>query len=74
MAKEKPMRPSLEKPWMEVKYTNKKQSTQKQAKSQEPSGRRILFLRKEAQPKESEEDIMLALNEASQKAGKQASI
>ena len=74
VAKEKPLRPSSEKPWTEVKYTNKKRETQKQAKSQEPGGRKILFPRKEAQPKESEEDIMLALIEALQKAGEPASI
>ncbi len=41
---------------------------------QEPSGRRILFPREEVQPKRSEEDIRLVLNEALQKAGEPATV
>lgn len=75
VTREQPTRSSSEKPWTEVKYANKKQgASQAQAKKQEPGSRRILFPRKEAQPKKSEEDIMLALNEALQKAGEPASI
>ena len=58
-----------------MKYANKKRgAAQNQAQRQEPGGRRILFPRKEAQPQKSEEDIMLALNEALQKAGEPASV
>lgn len=46
----------------------------KKSQRQEPGGKRILFPREEAQPKMSEEDIMLALNEALQKAGEPISI
>lgn len=53
-----------------MKYTNKKQgTTQKKAQRQEPGGRRILFPRKKVQPQKSEEDIMLAVNKALEKAG-----
>lgn len=73
VVKENPMRSSLEKPWTEVRYTNKKNvAAKKGMQKQEPGGRRILFPRKEAEPKRSEEDIMLALNEALQKAGELA--
>lgn len=48
--------------------------TKKVAQNQEPGGRRILFPKQEAKPKKSEEDIILALNEALQKAGESASI
>lgn len=75
VAKENTTRSLSEKPWTEVRYINKKQgASPKQAQKQKPGGRRILFPRKEAQPKRSQEDIMLALNEALQKAGKAASI
>lgn len=46
----------------------------KQAQKQEPDKRQILFPRTEAQPKRSEEDIMLTLNKALQKVGELASI
>lgn len=66
---------SEEKPWTEVKYTNKKNGiAKKRTQNQEPGGRRFFFPRKEARPKKSEEDIMLALNEALQKAEKPASV
>lgn len=75
VVKANPTRLSSEKPWTEVKYTNKNHGTTKKGvQNQEPSGRRILFPRQEAKPKKSEEDIMLALNEALQKAGESASI
>lgn len=75
VVKDNPTRSSVEKPWTEVKYTNKKNETAKKGThNQEPGGRRILFPRKEAQPQKSEEDIMLALNEALQKAGEPASV
>lgn len=65
---------SSEKPWTEVKYTNRKKSSAKKTQRQEPGERRILFSRVQAQPKKSEEDIMLALNNALQKAGEPVSI
>ena len=75
VVKGNPTRLPPEKPWTEVKYTNKKEGWAKEkTQRQELGGRRILFPRKEAQPKKSEEDIMLALNEALQKAGESASI
>lgn len=46
----------------------------KKTQRQEPSRRRILFPREEVQPKKSEENIILALNETFQKARKSASI
>ena len=65
VVKANPTRLSSEKPWTEVKYTNKKHRTAKKGtQNQEPGGRRILFPRDGAKPKRSEEDIMLALNEA----------
>lgn len=64
------MRSLVEKPWTEVKYPNKKNVVAKNGvQKQEPGGKRILFPRKKVQPKSSEEDIMLALNKALQKAG-----
>lgn len=76
VVKDSPTRSSVEKPWTEVKYTNKKNETAKKGtQNQEPGRRRILFLRKKAQPKKSEKDIiMLALNEELQKAGELASV
>lgn len=41
----------------------------KVTQKQEPGGRRILFPREEGHLQKSEEDIILALNEALQKAG-----
>ena len=64
-----------EKPWTEVKYGNRKdQMAKKKPQKQEPGERRILFPREKGQEKMSEEDIMLALNEALQKAGEPTSI
>ena len=75
VVKENPTRSSVEKPWTEVKYANKKNvGAKKGMQKQEPGGRRILFPREEVQPKRSEEDIMLALNEALQKAGEPATV
>lgn len=75
LVKANPTRLSSEEPWTKVKYTNKKHGTTKKgAQNQEPGGKRILFPREEAKAKRSEEDIMLALNEALQKVGEPASI
>ena len=75
VVKENPVCSSVEKPWTEVKYPNKKNvAAKKGVQKQEPGGRRILFPREEGQPKSSEEDIMLALNEALQKAGEPATV
>lgn len=75
VVKEKSPRALSKNPWTEVRYTHKKQgASQKQDHKKEPGGRRILFPRKVGQPKKLEEDIMLALNEALQKAGEPASI
>ena len=64
-----------EHPWTQVVYKNRKQQvTKPNVKKLEPTQRRILFPREEAQPKRSEEDIMLALNEALQKAGEPVSV
>lgn len=74
VVKENPVRSPSGKAWTEVKHSNKKESMTRKSQRQEPGGRRILFPREEAQPKMSEEDIMLALNEALQKAGEPISI
>ena len=64
-----------EKPWTEVKYGKRKdRMAKKKPQKQESGRRRILFLREEGQEKMSEEDIMLALNEALQKAEEPTSI
>lgn len=47
---------------------------QNQAQRQEPSGRQVLFSRKEAEPEKSKENIILAFNEALQKVGESATI
>lgn len=44
----------------------------KKTQRQEPGIKRNFFPREEAQPKQSKEDIILALNEALQKVGKLA--
>lgn len=54
VVKANPTPSSSEKPWTDVKYTNKKHGmTKKGTQNQEPGGRRILFPREEAQPKRS---------------------
>ena len=75
MVKRSPTRLASEKPWTEVKYGNRKDGmAKKRLQKQKSGGRRILFLREEGQEKMSEEDIMLALNEALQKAEEATSI
>lgn len=69
VVKQTPTQSATEKPWTEVKYANKRQGMTKVTQKQEPGGRRILFPREEGHPQKSEEHIMLALNEALQKAG-----
>lgn len=49
-------------------------TAKKGVQKQKPGKKRILFPRKEIQPKSSEENIMLALNKALQKVGKSAII
>lgn len=72
VVKETPTRSPSEKPWTEVKHAKRipKLGVQKQ----EPGGRRLLFPREAGYPKNSEEYIMLALNEALQKVGESALI
>lgn len=75
IVKGNPTRSSSEKPWTEVKYSYKKGGmAKKKTQRQEPGGRRILFPREEAKPKMSEEDIMLALDEAFQRVGEPTSV
>ena len=57
-----------EHPWTQVVYKNRKQQATKLNAKIEDQGRRILFPRASGQQK-SEADLMLALNEALQKAG-----
>lgn len=58
-------------PWTKVSYGNRKNGTHKSSASvkAEQRGRRILFPRKNGSQLKSEADLMLALNEALQKAG-----
>ena len=75
VVKKNPTRLSTEKPWTEVKYINKKNvAAKKGMQKQEPGRGKILFRRDEVQPKKSEEDIMLALNKALQKAGEPTTV
>lgn len=60
---------------MEVKYTNNRQGAARNGRqNQGPGERRIPFPREKLKPKKLEEDIMLVLNEALQKAGEPASV
>lgn len=67
-----------EHPWTEVKYKNRKPNHLQQATKLladvENQGRRILFPRKSPSVQMSEADLMLALNEALQKAGEGSDI
>ena len=61
-----------ENPWTQVVYKNRKTNSQLATKSAakiEHQGRRILFPREVSDQQKSEADLMLALNEALQKAG-----
>ncbi len=63
-------------PWTKVSYGNRKNGTHKLAASvkAEQRGRRILFPRKNGGQLKSEADLMLALNEALQKARVEAKV
>ena len=56
-------------PWIKVSYKNRKNGSKKPVAQSEQRGHRILFPRKDGSQFKSEADIMLALNEALQKAG-----
>ena len=60
-------------PWTKVSYGNRKNGTPQVVKA-EQRGRRILFPRKSGGQLKSEADIMLALNEALQKAGVESKV
>lgn len=60
-------------PWTKVSYKNRRIGTTPVAKSAQ-RGRRILFPRKSGGQLKSEADIMLALNEALQKAGVESKV
>ncbi len=60
-------------PWTKVSYGNRKIGTQFVVKT-EQRGRRILFPRKNGAQLKSEADIMLALNEALQRAGVESKV
>ncbi len=74
MMKENSVRLLSKKAWTEVKYSNKKENMSKKGQRQELGGRKILFSRKEAQSKMSEEDSILSLNKTFQKVGESISI
>ncbi len=71
----KPMQNSSQ-PWTKVSYGTRKNGTHKSAPEVkvEQRGRRILFPRKNGNQFKSEANLMLALNEALQKAGVEAKI
>ena len=56
-------------PWIKVSYESRRNESKKPSAQSEQRGRRILFPRKDGGQLKSEADIMLALNEALQKAG-----
>ena len=60
-------------PWTKVSYGNRKNGAQVAVKA-EQRGRRILFPRKSGCQLKSEADLMLALNEALQKAGVESKV
>ena len=72
IAASKPVQ-SSEQPWTEVSYGNRKPNGRHRATAKvEQMGRRILFPRNQEGQKKSEADLMLALNEALQKAGEES--
>lgn len=74
IAASKPVQ-SSEQPWTQVSYGNRKPSGRHRTTAKvEQMGRRILFPRNQEGQKKSEADLMLALNEALQKAGEESHV
>ena len=74
IAASKPVQNSNQ-PWTQVSYGNRKPSgSHKTTAIEEQMGRRILFPRNQEGQKKSEADLMLALNEALQKAGEESHV